>query len=216
MKTPCSEALSELPLFVGGDLEAQAQERVERHLEHCSSCREALGRAQAARDVLRRHLSDPSIELHRPELWGGIRANLLESGKLRPAAGAATAEPASREDAPPRGRLLRLVPVAAAAAGLFFLGTLAGRGGAPGGEVEVAPPAGAVDGALVLEQAPTTIGQPDPQTPGLVPLGDDRPSLRQEAWPWLGDVLPLTSPRPLGASAAGFSSAASYRSDGVR
>lgn len=214
MKTSCSEARNELPLFVGGDLEPETQERVARHLEHCASCRAALERAQAARDALRSHLADPAVDLHRPELWGAIRASLLESGKLRPVpATEALSSLSSTPKAAPKGRLLRLVPVAAAAAGLFFLGTLAGRGGPQplGGESAVTE-----SGALVQEQ-PLTVAAEVPQVaPGLTPLGDDSPSLRQEAWPWLGDVLPLTSPRPLGASAAGLSSAASYRSDGVR
>ena len=130
MKTPCSEALSELPLFVGGDLEPQAEQRVARHLEHCPSCQEAQARAVAAREVLHEHFADPAVDLHRPELWGAVRAGLLESGQLRASASAASSSPALEPASVPsasRRRWLQLVPVAAAAAGLFFLGTLAGR-----------------------------------------------------------------------------------------
>ncbi|MCB9915454.1 MAG: zf-HC2 domain-containing protein [Planctomycetes bacterium] len=215
MTIHCTEALSELPLFVGGDLEPETQERIERHVERCASCREALTRAEAARGVLRDHFAAPGIELHTPDVWGGVRAGLLEAGLLRSAASAAPATPVLEPARPPRGRLLRWVPVAAAAAGLFFLGTRFGGGS---GELP-APPAGGSAGPQPLVAVETLPGGVLPNAAGpnggelLVPL-EENASMLYEAQPWLEQGLPLIPHGPGGgASAVSYSPATR---DGVR
>ncbi len=126
MMINCNEARNELPLYVGGDLEPGADERVERHLDGCGACREAHAAARRARLVLREHFASPELELHQPELWSAVRAGLLEHGLIRSEveapAGGDLQEEVSVGPPARRGQLLRFVPMAAAAAALFMFG----------------------------------------------------------------------------------------------
>ncbi len=78
----CAEIQSTLPLYVGGDLEAQALAEVRAHLFECPRCAERALSARAARRELvgaLRLASRPG-----PDLWAGVRAALAEEGILRP------------------------------------------------------------------------------------------------------------------------------------
>lgn len=123
MKTMnCSEVLAELPLFVGGDLEAPGRDDLARHLEGCGPCREALAAAAEARAVLVEHL-ERTASAPSASVWPALREELRAEGLVRPAG---AAEPARAA-----GRLLRFVPAAAAAAAVLALALLRG-GDAPG------------------------------------------------------------------------------------
>lgn len=78
----CAEIQSTLPLYVGGDLEAQALAEVRAHLFDCPRCAERALSARAARRELvgaLRLASRPG-----PDLWAGVRAALAEEGILQP------------------------------------------------------------------------------------------------------------------------------------
>ncbi len=228
MKNPsCTEAQAELPLFVGGDLDSEVSKRVERHIEHCADCRDGLAAARTAHRVLHEYLVSPIVELHQPEIWSGVRAGLLERGLIRSPAG--TSAPQARasyqglQTPATAGRLLRLLPLAAAAAaGLFYLGLLAGRSG------PMAPafdPSGDPASQLLVQDPPGPRAGSDlarETLPGALPLGTLAPlakgqlPLGLEAEPWLGEALPLHLRPGAGASAAGFQSPYPKRADGVR
>ncbi len=90
----CAEIQSTLPLFVGGDLEAQALAEVRRHLLDCPRCAE---RALAARNARRELVGALRLAARPgPDLWGGVRAALVEEGVLRPVAPLAAAARAAR------------------------------------------------------------------------------------------------------------------------
>jgi hypothetical protein len=130
MKTMnCSEVLAELPLFVGGDLEAPGRDDLARHLEGCGSCREALAAAAEARAVLVEHL-ERTASAPSASVWPALREELRAEGLVRPAG--------APEPARAAGRLLRLVPAAAAAAAVLALALLRG-GDAPGPAPAPAP-----------------------------------------------------------------------------
>lgn len=118
MTMNCSEVRAELPLFVGGDLEAPARDLLARHLEGCTPCAEALAAASEARAALVEHLecaaSTPSASV-----WPGVREALRSEGLVSTAAPKILTPAAP--PTPGRGRLLRLAPFAAAAAAVVAL-----------------------------------------------------------------------------------------------
>jgi len=80
----CTEICATLPLFAGYDLEAPEMEAVAKHLERCQGCREACDRARRAREVLGTLRSDPGPRGESgPDLWGGIRSQLITEGLLK-------------------------------------------------------------------------------------------------------------------------------------
>lgn len=101
MTMNCSEVLAELPLFVGGDLEAPGRDQVARHLEDCGSCIEALSAAAEARAVLVEHL-ERTASAPSDSVWPALREELRAEGLVR----TGTSRPTRRAG----GRLLRLVP----------------------------------------------------------------------------------------------------------
>jgi hypothetical protein len=219
MSTNCSDVLGEIPLYVGGDLESPAREQLEKHLEHCPACRDALGRASEARAVLRDHLGNPGIDASRPILWPGIRSRMLEEGLLAPEA---TAVPSSDQEPTRFGRLHRILPLAAAAAALFALGTWTGRlGTAPSGDGVITPGSGR---SLVENVGPLQpIGSdplPSSTHRSLTPVNSGGRSLADGAESWEAinvEALPRYRPTPYsGNRAAGAYSTKRTRRDGVR
>jgi hypothetical protein len=78
----CAEIQSTLPLYVGGDLEAQALAEVRLHLVDCPRCAE---RALSARSARRELVAALRLQARRgPDLWAGVRAALVEEGVLHP------------------------------------------------------------------------------------------------------------------------------------
>lgn len=75
----CSDVRAALPLWAGGDLEPDENQAVQRHLDLCEGCR---GSAELA-DVSRRELVlqlEGSIG-KTPDLWSGVRAQLIAEGE---------------------------------------------------------------------------------------------------------------------------------------
>lgn len=141
MGSQCSEVLADLPLYVGGDLEAPSRDAVAAHLDGCSPCRDALARASEARAVLSEHF-ERTAATPSASVWPELRERLRAEGLVH-----APATPQAPVAAATGGRLLRFLPHAAAAAALLFAGVLAGEwlrsgpvvpapnGGAPSGDV---------------------------------------------------------------------------------
>ena len=78
----CSEILATLPLFAGYDLEAPEMEAVAAHLERCEGCRDACERARRAREVLGSLRDDGEARGASPDLWAGVRSQLVTEGLL--------------------------------------------------------------------------------------------------------------------------------------
>jgi hypothetical protein len=146
MTMNCSEVLAELPLFVGGDLEAPGRDQVARHLEDCGSCIEALSAAAEARAVLVEHL-ERTASAPSDSVWPALREELRAEGLVR----TGTSRPTRRAG----GRLLRLVPAAAAAAALLLL--VVPRGGPAEGPAPSEPLVR--DGSLTPVEAPGSGGE---------------------------------------------------------
>lgn len=123
----CAEMRAALPLFAGGDLDPEEQATVQQHLDRCPSCALQLAPWVDVRDELARERSRQD-RLEVPDLWQGIRAELVREGRLRPevtepaharASEASPVRPARRARAPQR--VLRLVaPLVAAALVLLW------------------------------------------------------------------------------------------------
>jgi len=227
----CAEVRGEIPLYVGGDLESPALERLEQHLGHCPACREALSRAKEAREALRGHLGNPQIGASCPSFWPGIRSALVAEGILREVEGGAPTEGSRSRGVEPvgapaarRGRLLRLLPLAAAAAALFALGMLTDRLGNapatfPGGDAVVERGPSAV-GRTPGEVSPVAgrVGAPSPSR-GLTPVLSDEDSLGKGGVvpEFLGEVIPdYPTYTRSGSRAAGWHGGSSSRRDGLR
>jgi putative zinc finger protein len=116
----CGEAREKLPLYVGGDLDAEVLEGVRTHLESCAPCALLGSEALRARRELVSAFRQPAALSATPGLWPGIRATLRAEGLIRE-----RSEPARLPAAPARARrphwAWALVPVAAAAALLLVL-----------------------------------------------------------------------------------------------
>ncbi|MBL8862367.1 MAG: zf-HC2 domain-containing protein [Planctomycetes bacterium] len=111
----CAEIQSTLPLYVGGDLEAQALTEVRTHLVACPACAE---RALAARAARRELVAALRIDSRPgPDLWAGVRAALVEEGALHVAAAPRASQTARR-----RSLGFALAAAAAAVVVSFWVG----------------------------------------------------------------------------------------------
>jgi len=242
MSMSCSEVLGELPLHVGGDLESPAREQVARHLESCEGCRAALAGIERARQARLEHFEGVAADLPQASLWPGLRERLATEGLIHAPAGSANAAVSAVRaagPAPTRGRLLRFLPVAAAAAGIFLLGFIARQqlgGSDPAGDGLSTPGAGAeptvVEGTLpVADPTPArSDGRLRPVEPrGGTPLQPVDPASEyfdRRVQPFFGETaLPFNALQPSRPASFGSASydAASYggqapeeRCDGVR
>jgi len=81
IKTSCSDVREKLPLFVGGDLDADVLNLVRTHLAICEECASEARRARRSREVFQTSLAREASE-SRPDLWQGIRASLVAEGLI--------------------------------------------------------------------------------------------------------------------------------------
>lgn len=119
MEIHCSEVLADLPLFVGGDLEAPSRDGVAEHFEGCAPCRDALTRASAARSALSEHM-ERTAATPSDSVWPALRERLRVEGLVH-------GQPLVAASSGGAGRLLRFLPHAAAAAALLAAGVLSGQ-----------------------------------------------------------------------------------------
>lgn len=156
----CLEIENHLPLWAGGDLEADVQASVESHLALCEGCARSAARARAARAALEQGLRLESEHMGAGrDPWPTIRAALRADGRV----GTPDMTPIAR---PSFRRWSRAWPVAAALlVGLFLAGTWLPSGSEPTpvpalarqteprnpvqrGPVEAPPPAVAIPASL--------------------------------------------------------------------
>ena len=81
----CTEIRSSLPLYVGGDMDVHELESVALHLDQCADCRRQADRAQQARrvlGVLGEGRGGKRSSSEGPDLWGGVRSQLIAEGLL--------------------------------------------------------------------------------------------------------------------------------------
>lgn len=116
----CSDVRAALPLWVGGDLEANENLAVQRHLDRCDGC---LGAAELADQSRRALVLRLESEVQpTPDLWAGISAQLETGRELIPV------EPAAPVLAGPGSWLRRAgLGVASAAAALLVTFSVADR-----------------------------------------------------------------------------------------
>jgi hypothetical protein len=136
--SPCDDFRAQLPLFVGGDLEAPLAAKLQEHLgrsgrgsssaEGCAGCSQVMASLEASRaellDLPRRSPA-PSVDL-----WDSIRATLAAEGRIASASRRAVHDdrPATIRRPPSWWR----VASAAAATALLALGVqMAVRGSSP-------------------------------------------------------------------------------------
>jgi len=75
----CADVLSNLPLYVGADLDPEVQAAVDRHLQACSACRVAADRVQASRQVLWSEFAETEVPADL-NLWSSLRPQLADEG----------------------------------------------------------------------------------------------------------------------------------------
>ncbi len=115
----CSEVLADLPLYVGGDLEAPSRDALATHLEGCSPCRDALADSSSARAALSEHF-ERTAATPSGSVWPELRERLCAEGLIQ-------GQPLAVAPAGGGGRLLRFLPHMAAAAALLVAGVLSGQ-----------------------------------------------------------------------------------------
>ena len=200
----CAEVRSGLPLFVGGDLEAQATADIERHLHACADCRQSEQAAREARTLLVSALE--LSERRGPDLWPNVRAVLSEQGLFQPVAPGPRASPALAAGAPARPARA-WTRYAAATAAALLVGLWLGRAVFDEDAVPDQPTQGGADLVAAPEAAPPRdLSQPGPTlTAPIVPvvsdgglrrLARDERRLREGAdiyldLPWMGAPSPF-------------------------
>ncbi|MCA9001954.1 MAG: zf-HC2 domain-containing protein [Planctomycetes bacterium] len=182
--TSCEGFLDLLPLYEGGELELESEVGLREHLASCEACREQWN---VGRDAIRLRQAAWALDAGKtPDLWPGIRAELVNEGLLEGVA------------SEPRGKLLRFpalryaaaaaMLVGAAFVGLQFFGGNGADQPLPNGVGEVAEgtrsqvpsPAPFVDGGMASEES-----QPVASEKGRLRLmGPDDSSVLDEARPW--------------------------------
>jgi hypothetical protein len=206
----CSDIRADLPLSVGGDLDATHLERVEGHLETCEGCRREADRLSASRRVFQElgagvgsSSADPT-----PDLWPAVRAGLRADGLVGPGHDA-NAEKRVAEGHAASGPPLpfrRLAAAAAVLVGLVTSALLWNGDESPGG---IAPgPDGAFE--MALPEAPAT---GPARGLRLVEIGER--GLLEDAVP-LGDGLDLYSLRALAGQRRILPLAGEWPSDAER
>ena len=149
-----------LPLYVGGDLDAEALGDVRAHLALCEGCARAAREALRAREVFRSTLSVGAREILRPspELWIGVRAALVAEGRLgdRSAVRGSNHLSRARTAARPGLRLLRYAGGLAAAAVVTVFALVVDDPGTPG----------AIRGVVDTPTPTLVVGNPLPAAEG--------------------------------------------------
>ena len=170
--SPCDDFRAQLPLFVGGDLEAPLAAKLQEHLGRsgpggssgssagpsgvgCTGCAQALASLEAARaellDLPRRSPA-PSVDL-----WGPVRATLAAEGRIATASRRAVRDP--RPATVPRAATWWRVASAAAAAALLALGVqVLVRGSPPSSGIPSGDSSAHTGNGLVAEDV-TPVGE---------------------------------------------------------
>jgi hypothetical protein len=148
--SPCDDFRAQLPLFVGGDLEAPLAARLEEHLGGPAGCAACAGVLQELSAVRSRLLELPQLSpAPAVELWAPIRVQLAAEGRIVPAAARRMPQPALAARRAPA--LWRFASAAAAVALLalgasyFLQGPAEAPSTAPGGGVHGGSLAGEID-----------------------------------------------------------------------
>ena len=129
--TTCLEVEPLLPLYVGADLEPSEMEQVAEHLNGCETCRnENLALLETRERLLR--LDDAPWTKNVPDLWSGIRSELVSEGLI---AGAQ-----SRPALPSIWQRVRVGGLAAAAALVVSFGFLQWLDGGQGTTLPTSSP----------------------------------------------------------------------------
>lgn len=170
--TPCDDFRAQLPLFVGGDLEAPLAAKLQEHLGRtgpggssssstgpavvgCGGCAQVLASLEAARAELLglpRRSPAPSVDL-----WGPIRATLAAEGRIASASRRAVHAP--RPATVRRAATWWRVASAAAAATLLALGVqMFVRGSAPSFGIPGGDPAAHTGSGSVADEM-TPVGE---------------------------------------------------------
>lgn len=182
----CLEIENSLPLWVGGDLDAEALRAVEDHLAGCAPCAEKASKARGARAVLREGLARAAERSGiGADPWPRLRARLRSEGFVH-----APNERREVVDAPRRGpSVLRWATAAAVLLAFVFA-----WGKFPGGSV------------ATKEPSPVSVEPIAAKPAGLRHLSPNEQRLRDTAQYFLapedmGPVVPLDrlgSPAGLG------------------
>ncbi|MDP6368493.1 MAG: zf-HC2 domain-containing protein [Planctomycetota bacterium] len=94
-KHTCSDIRADLPLSVGGDLDATRLECVESHLETCEGCRREADSLSASRRVFQE--LGAADKAPTPDLWPAVRSGLRAAGL--------TGDRSEQQEHAPAGRL---------------------------------------------------------------------------------------------------------------
>lgn len=155
----CTEAREKLPLYVGGDLDREVLETLRSHLERCDECHRMVQQAVQARRELVLAFRERT-EGPKPDLWSGIRAQLVSEGRILEDGQGRPLRPEFAVEAgraPARGRRLQwtrvLAPLAAAAVVLFVLQLSGAFHELPGKRGLAPAPAPRDGGSVVAEQS---------------------------------------------------------------
>lgn len=193
MHETCLEIENALPLWAGGDLEADTQASVEEHLARCEGCSRAAVRARAARAALRQGLNSAGERMGSGrDPWPALREALRAEGLVGPARATPRARPwfARRNTA---------WPVAAAVLfGLFLAGTWLPFGTGPATVPSVPRVA---DGGTRPQADPSRTSPTEAEVPSVagptvaIPAGLHRlsptdPRMRDTAWRFRAPVFP--------------------------
>ena len=174
----CADVLSNLPLYVGADLEPEVQAAVDNHLAACSECRMAADRVQASRQVLWSEFAETEVPAEL-DLWAGLRPQLADEGLF---AGVPARRPIP---------MWRVASYAAAAALLFSVTVLQFTGS---GSATIVP----VGDAIASPAGPAGPGIPTVTAgdPSVRPEFHLRDARQGEVWLY-DDVRSFNDPAPL-------------------
>jgi hypothetical protein len=201
----CDDVRAQLPLYLGGDLEAPLAEQVREHLEAgeggCPSCARSLAELVRVRGWL---LELPQRSpAPRVDVWPQVRQGLAAQGLLSSAAPGSAQTPATR----PAGRLLRWrrVASAAAAVALVALGLQLSRqtGGPAADAGQDAPGADAVALPIPPGMSPLVAPGGGMAPGGLRRLTAEESPLHEEARPFVEWMHGWNGPRLLPGSRGG-------------
>jgi hypothetical protein len=207
----CDDIRAQLPLYLGGDLEAPLAEQVRAHLEAgeggCPGCARALAEMEGVRaQLLELPKRSPAPHV---DVWPQVRLGLAAGGLLggTPATSGLSSGTQGRSARTPAGRLLRWRRVAAAAAAVALvavgvqLAREAGRSAPVTGQ-------GAADGdALALPAPPGEALSPTLPVVapgGLRRLTAEETPLHDEARPFVEWMRGWNGPRLLPGTRGGI------------
>lgn len=175
MSVSCFTMSERLHQYVDGELPEGERAEVEGHLAACAHCREARGRLDALRALLRRELADPEPRVALAGLWPALERR-LDAPPAGPGAATIPFLPGERRAAVARWRRPRPLAALAAAAVLLVVALpIAARWlFAPVGTAEVAAVEGGESASVILlagneSQSPIIWVTESPGRPAALP-----------------------------------------------